>query len=195
METGIAKQLFKIFSKNIIQQKAYLSELDTPIGDGDHGSNMARGVTALQSVLEETAFESAADVFKSAAMTLMSNVGGASGPLYGSAFLRISQALQHNQSLTEALENGLDALKQRGKSSIGDKTMIDVWGPAIEALKNNALTEDKAQELADNTKEMKAKKGRASYLGERSVGHIDPGAMSSAYFFKALVQVGMNDTL
>lgn len=193
MKTETAIQALTIFSEKIIDNKAYLSDLDTPIGDGDHGSNMARGVKALQSDLSDITFESAADVFKKAAMALMGKVGGASGPLYGSAFLQISKALTSNAPLIEALESGAEGITKRGKSDVGDKTMIDVWIPAIEAIKSGDVTNHKIDQLAESTKELKAKKGRASYLGERSVGHIDPGAMSSSYFFQSLLEANAFD--
>lgn len=188
MDTETIIKALELFSEKIIDNKEYLSELDTPIGDGDHGGNMVRGVKALQESLAEDEFDSAADVFKTAAKALMGKVGGASGPLYGSAFLQISKALAGGDDLLEALEAGRDGITKRGKSSVGDKTMIDVWTPALELLADGDVSTDDLAQLAEDTKELKAKKGRASYLGDRSVGHIDPGAMSSVYFFQALVE-------
>lgn len=188
MNTETIIKVLELFSEKIIDNKEYLSELDTPIGDGDHGGNMVRGVKALQESLAEDEFDSAADVFKTAAKTLMGKVGGASGPLYGSAFLQISKALADGDDLLEALEAGRDGITKRGKSSVGDKTMVDVWTPALELLADGDVSTDDLAQLAEDTKELKAKKGRASYLGDRSVGHIDPGAMSSVYFFQALVE-------
>ncbi|QTJ34274.1 dihydroxyacetone kinase subunit DhaL [Dolosigranulum pigrum] len=188
MNTETIIKALELFSEKIIDNKKYLSELDTPIGDGDHGGNMVRGVKALQESLAEDEFDSAADVFKTAAKALMGKVGGASGPLYGSAFLQISKALADGDDLLEALEAGRDGITKRGKSSVGDKTMVDVWTPALELLADGDVSTDDLAQLAEDTKELKAKKGRASYLGDRSVGHIDPGAMSSVYFFQALVE-------
>lgn len=188
MNTETIIKALELFSEKIIDNKEYLSELDTPIGDGDHGGNMVRGVKALQERLAEDEFDSAADVFKTAAKALMGKVGGASGPLYGSAFLQISKALADGDDLLEALEAGRDGITKRGKSSVGDKTMVDVWTPALELLADGDVSTDDLAQLAEDTKELKAKKGRASYLGDRSVGHIDPGAMSSVYFFQALVE-------
>lgn len=188
MNTEAIIKALELFSEKIIDNKEYLSELDTPIGDGDHGGNMVRGVKALQESLAEDEFNSAADVFKTAAKALMGKVGGASGPLYGSAFLQISKALADGDDLLEALEAGRDGITKRGKSSVGDKTMVDVWTPALELLADGDVSTDDLAQLAEDTKELKAKKGRASYLGDRSVGHIDPGAMSSVYFFQALVE-------
>lgn len=142
----------------------------------------------MQESLAEDEFDSAADVFKTAAKALMGKVGGASGPLYSSAFLQISKALADGDDLLEALEAGRDGITKRGKSSVGDKTMVDVWTPALELLADGDVSTDDLAQLAEDTKELKAKKGRASYLGDRSVGHIDPGAMSSVYFFQALVE-------
>ncbi|WP_347298247.1 dihydroxyacetone kinase subunit DhaL [Dolosigranulum savutiense] len=188
MNTETIIKALELFSEKIIDNKEYLSELDTPIGDGDHGGNMVRGVKALQESLAEDEFDSAADVFKTAAKALMGKVGGASGPLYGSAFLQISKALADGADLLEALEAGRDGITKRGKSSVGDKTMVDVWTPALELLADGDVSAADLAQLAEDTKELKAKKGRASYLGDRSVGHIDPGAMSSVYFFQALVE-------
>lgn len=188
MNTETIIKALELFSEKIIDNKEYLSELDTPIGDGDHGGNMVRGVKALQESLTEDEFDSAADVFKTAAKALMGKVGGASGPLYGSAFLQISKSLADGDDLLEALEAGRDGITKRGKSSVGDKTMVDVWTPALELLADGDVSTDDLAQLAEDTKELKAKKGRASYLGDRSVGHIDPGAMSSVYFFQALVE-------
>ncbi|MGX7390916.1 dihydroxyacetone kinase subunit DhaL [Dolosigranulum pigrum] len=188
MNTETIIKALELFSEKIIDNKEYLSELDTPIGDGDHGGNMVRGVKALQESLAEDEFDSAADVFKTAAKALMGKVGGASGPLYGSAFLQISKSLADGDDLLEALEAGRDGITKRGKSSVGDKTMVDVWTPALELLADGDVSTDDLAQLAEDTKELKAKKGRASYLGDRSVGHIDPGAMSSVYFFQALVE-------
>lgn len=188
MNTETIIKALELFSEKIIDNKEYLSELDTPIGDGDHGGNMVRGVKALQESLAEDEFDSAADVFKTAAKALMGKVGGASGPLYGSAFFQISKALADGADLLEALEAGRDGITKRGKSSVGDKTMVDVWTPALELLADGDVSAADLAQLAEDTKELKAKKGRASYLGDRSVGHIDPGAMSSVYFFQALVE-------
>lgn len=158
MNTEAIIKALELFSEKIIDNKEYLSELDTPIGDGDHGSNMVRGVKALQESLAEDEFDSAADVFKTAAKALMGKVGGASGPLYGSAFLQISKALADGDDLLEALEAGRDGITKRGKSSVGDKTMVDVWTPALELLADGDVSTDDLAQLAEDTKELKAKK-------------------------------------
>ncbi|HGI3332129.1 TPA: dihydroxyacetone kinase subunit DhaL [Streptococcus agalactiae] len=178
------------FNQKIQSNKDYLSELDTPIGDGDHGGNMARGMTAVIENLDNNEFSSAADVFKTVSMQLLSKVGGASGPLYGSAFMGITKAEQSESTISEALGAGLEMIQKRGKAELNEKTMVDVWHGVIEAIEKNELTEDRIDSLVDATKGMKATKGRASYVGERSLGHIDPGSFSSGLLFKALLEVG-----
>ncbi|WP_424555066.1 dihydroxyacetone kinase subunit DhaL [Streptococcus agalactiae] len=190
MEVKTAIEWMYTFNQKIQSNKDYLSELDTPIGDGDHGGNMARGMTAVIENLDNNEFSSAADVFKTVSMQLLSKVGGASGPLYGSAFMGITKAEQSESTISEALGAGLEMIQKRGKAELNEKTMVDVWHGVIEAIEKNELTEDRIDSLVDATKEMKATKGRASYVGERSVGHIDPGSFSSGLLFKALLEVG-----
>lgn len=185
MNTEQAMTWLKIFNERIQENKAYLSELDTPIGDGDHGSNMARGMSACMEMLEKQSPETSAEVLKTAAMQLLSKVGGASGPLYGSAFLGMSKVA--DGTLADMIQNGADQIAHRGKSTTGEKTMLDVWTPVAEKLHDESLTTEYIQSLVEQTKDMKATKGRASYLGERSIGHIDPGAASSGLLFEALV--------
>ncbi|MCC9854405.1 dihydroxyacetone kinase subunit L [Streptococcus agalactiae] len=190
MEVKTAIEWMHTFNQKIQSNKDYLSELDTPIGDGDHGGNMARGMTAVIENLDNNEFSSAADVFKNVSMQLLSKVGGASGPLYGSAFMGITKAEQSESTISEALGAGLEMIQKRGKAELNEKTMVDVWHGVIEAIEKNELTEDRIDSLVDATKGMKATKGRASYVGERSVGHIDPGSFSSGLLFKALLEVG-----
>lgn len=189
MEVNQAIKWMKVFNNTIQEHQEYLSELDTPIGDGDHGSNMARGMSAVVEALESQTFATAQDVFKTVAMKLLSEVGGASGPLYGSAFMGMAQGIA-NGSLEDSLQSGLDMIVKRGKAQVGDKTMVDVWQPAIISLKNGDLSNEKIDQFVNDTKPMVAKKGRASYVGERSVDHIDPGSFSSGLLFKALLEVG-----
>ncbi|MBC1605472.1 dihydroxyacetone kinase subunit L [Listeria rocourtiae] len=182
------------FSNRVIKNKQWLSDLDQAIGDGDHGINMARGLTELQKALTEKEPTSVKETFKMAGMTILSKVGGASGPLYGSAFLAMSKA-SDTETLTEAelieaLEAGLAGIEHRGKSHAGEKTMIDVWEPVIHALRQDELTGDVIEAALQKTKDLKATKGRAAYLGERSIGHLDPGAYSSALLFQALLAQG-----
>ncbi|KLK50885.1 dihydroxyacetone kinase [Streptococcus agalactiae] len=190
MEVKTAIEWMHTFNQKIQSNKDYLSELDTPIGDGDHGGNMTRGMTAVIENLDNNEFSSAADVFKTVSMQLLSKVGGASGPLYGSAFMGITKAEQSESTISEALGAGLEMIQKRGKAELNEKTMVDVWHGVIEAIEKNELTEDRIDSLVDATKGMKATKGRASYVGERSVGHIDPGSFSSGLLFKALLEVG-----
>lgn len=191
LEKEVAIQWLELFNESIQEKSAYLNELDTPIGDGDHGANMARGMSAVVEKLQTEDVADAAGVFKVASMQLLSKVGGASGPLYWSAFSGIAKALAENDSLTNSLQVGLDEVKKRGKSDVGEKTMIDVWAPVVVALENGtAITDEMIDGYVEATKEIQATKGRASYLGERSLGHIDPGAYSSGLFFKAMIQSG-----
>ncbi|HGD4715546.1 TPA: dihydroxyacetone kinase subunit DhaL [Streptococcus agalactiae] len=190
MEVKTAIEWMHTFNQKIQSNKDYLSELDTPIGDGDHGGNMACGMTAVIENLDNNEFSSAADVFKTVSMQLLSKVGGASGPLYGSAFMGITKAEQSESTISEALGAGLEMIQKRGKAELNEKTMVDVWHGVIEAIEKNELTEDRIDSLVDATKGMKATKGRASYVGERSLGHIDPGSFSSGLLFKALLEVG-----
>lgn len=185
------KQWLQLFTDKVVENKQYLSDLDTPIGDGDHGANMARGTTEMMKAIEEKNPETVTDTLKLSAMTLISKVGGASGPLYGSAFMGMTKASMKTEDLVEILEAGLADIQKRGKAEIGEKTMVDTWVPTIEALKNNELTIEKVQGFAEATKDIKASKGRASYLGERSLGHIDPGSMSSAYLFETMIEAGV----
>ncbi|NQK44634.1 dihydroxyacetone kinase subunit L [Streptococcus suis] len=179
------------FNEKIQTNKDYLSQLDSPIGDGDHGGNMARGMAAVMQELSDKDYESADQVFKVVAMQLLSKVGGASGPLYGSAFMGISKASQTDTDLADVLQAGLDMIQKRGKAELGEKTMVDVWVPVIAALRENQLSVEVIHEAVQATKDILATKGRASYVGERSIGHIDPGSFSSGLLFEALLEAGL----
>ncbi|MGY3750611.1 dihydroxyacetone kinase subunit DhaL [Vagococcus acidifermentans] len=179
-----------LFDEKIHQHRDYLSELDTAIGDGDHGNNMVRGTEAVMAALQEKQPETVADMLKLVAMSLIGKVGGASGPLYGTAFLEMAKIANSTDNLAELLQAGLEGIQKRGKAVPQDKTMVDVWFPVVEAAKADALTEQTIWDAAEATKPLVAKKGRASYLGERSAGHLDPGAVSSAYLFSALLEAG-----
>ena len=185
------KKWLSLFAAQLIEKKNYLSELDTVIGDGDHGNNMARGATALNEALDSKNPEDVPSLLKLIGMTLVSKVGGASGPLYGSAFISMAKASQESTDLSVLLEAGLEGIQKRGKATAGEKTMVDEWIPVVEAVKENKLTVDLIEENVQKTKDMKATKGRASYLGDRSIGHIDPGAMSSSYLFKTMIEAGV----
>ena len=192
----------RLLDEGLIEQRAYLTELDSAIGDGDHGINLSRGGAAASAKVDAEKPEYLDDLFRLVGMTIISTVGGASGPLYGTFFLRLSQSVGHRQELTlEQLADGFDAglagVVERGKPEFGDKTMFDAMEPAVTALRANlrqgpAAATRAALEAAaagrDATAEMIARKGRASYLGERSAGHIDPGAASTALLFEVLAQ-------
>lgn len=164
--------------------KDYLSQLDQKIGDGDHGNNMARGAKAVEDKLAEKPAENTSDLFMQVAQLLMSKIGGASGPLYGSAFLAMATAAKNSDDLTAIFAAGLDKIKQRGKAETGEKTMVDMWQAAIDALEADDTSVDRLDQARDEIIAMKASKGRASYYGDRSVGEMDPGAESSYYLFK-----------
>ncbi|EAG6678630.1 dihydroxyacetone kinase subunit L [Listeria monocytogenes] len=180
------------FGERVQENKQLLSDLDQAIGDGDHGINMARGLGELKKAFTKKEPADLKDVFKTAGMTMVSKVGGASGPLYGTAFLNMSKAVDSEtidaEGLTKVLEAGLEGIEKRGKSHAGEKTMIDVWEPVVNALHQEDLTDDVVDAALQKTKDLKATKGRASYLGERSIGHLDPGAYSSALLFHAMLQ-------
>lgn len=188
MDAARAKKWMQLFNEKIQNQKDYLSELDTPIGDGDHGANMARGMAAAVENLAAKDFASAAEVFQAVSMQLISKVGGASGPLYGSAFMGMAKAEKDGKGLSEVIQAGLDMIQKRGKAVPGEKTMVDVWSGIPVSLQSGNLTREKIGSLVEATKDLKATKGRASYVGERSIGHIDPGSASSGLLFEALLE-------
>ncbi|MCY7024798.1 MULTISPECIES: dihydroxyacetone kinase subunit DhaL [Streptococcus] len=188
MDAARAKKWMQLFNEKIQDQKAYLSDLDTPIGDGDHGGNMARGMAAAVESLAAKDFVSAAEVFQAVSMQLISKVGGASGPLYGSAFMGMAKAEKDGKDLSEVIQVGLDMIQKRGKAVPGEKTMVDVWSGIPVSLQSGDLSREKIGSLVEATKDLKATKGRASYVGERSIGHIDPGSASSGLLFEALLE-------
>ena len=188
MDKTVAVKWMTLFNQKVQEGKDYLSELDGPIGDGDHGANLARGMAAALEALNSTEPQSAAEVFKAVSMALISKVGGASGPLYGSAFMGMMKAEQAGQDMAGVLEAGLDMIVKRGHAQVGEKTMVDVWSPVVEAVKKNQLTNDFIDQAVLSTKDIVATKGRASYVGERSISHIDPGSQSSGLLFKALLE-------
>jgi dihydroxyacetone kinase-like protein len=171
-----------------------LTALDSPIGDADHGSNLQRGFTAVTAILEKEAPDTPGAVLMLAGRQLISTVGGASGPLYGTLLRRTGKALGDaaevgEQELTDALRVGVDAVMQLGGAAPGDKTMVDALVPAVDALGDSfAAARSAAEEGALATTPLQARKGRASYLGERSIGHQDPGATSSALLIAALAE-------
>ncbi|MEG1502879.1 MAG: dihydroxyacetone kinase subunit DhaL [Enterococcus sp.] len=181
------------FARAITDNKDYLSKLDTPIGDGDHGNNMNRGLTEYLHAFETKQPTTISDTFKVLSMALISKVGGASGPLYGSAFMKLTKVTKDSTEITsttqmaQLVEAGLAGIQARGKAIPGDKTMVDVWSAVVEDLKNNNFSKERIEMAKEQTKELQARKGRASYLGERAIGHIDPGAASSALLFQTLL--------
>jgi dihydroxyacetone kinase-like protein len=187
----------------VIEKNAtLLSDLDAAIGDGDHGANMTRGFSAVVKKLESAPSADIGALFKTVGMTLLSTVGGAAGPLYGGFFLELGKQSLGKQeldatSLHAMLESGLADIKRRGKAELGDKTMVDAMTPALEAMKaagNDISVTTRAaavtaRDAAVKTTPLLARKGRASYLGERSIGHQDPGATSTALLFESLAEV------
>ncbi|GAA4782701.1 dihydroxyacetone kinase subunit DhaL [Actinomycetospora chlora] len=191
----------RTFAASVAEQRDALTALDAAIGDADHGANMHRGMTAVVEGLDATPASDPAALFKQAGMTLVKSVGGASGPLYGTLFLRMAPATGGAATLdpetfAKALRAGLEGVVARGKAEPGDKTMVDALTPALDAL-DAALASGRspaealraasaaADEGRDATTPMVARKGRASYLGERSAGHQDPGATSAALLVAA----------
>ena len=181
----VQDRLIKI-SDEIIANKDYLTDLDRSIGDADHGNNMAKGFKFTKEALEDD-FDSYKDLFNKVATTLLSKVGGASGPLYGTFFMKFAASLKEVDELSrdefnKAFEEGVAGVKQRGKAVLEDKTMVDVLEPVSDALNDGKSYSDVtkvAEDAMNATKDLVAKRGRASYVGERSIGHIDPGAASS----------------
>jgi dihydroxyacetone kinase-like protein len=186
------------------ERREELNELDRRIGDGDHGENIARGFEAARAALADGPPETVAAVLKKVASVLMSTVGGASGPLYGTAFLRASKACPgahlDSAGVVAMVSAALEGVVARGRAAPGEKTMVDAWTPALaaarEATESGAAPTqvlEAAAEAAhigsDNTIPLQATKGRASYLGERSIGHRDPGAESTALILAAAARV------
>ena len=192
-------------AKNIEADKDYLSELDNEIGDGDHGINLARGFEAVEKKLPSLAGGDIGALLKGVGMQLVSTVGGASGPLYGTAFMKAGMACKglteiDGPAFVKAMEAAVDGIKMRGKATEGEKTMLDALCPALKVLQDDVTAgkslkealQDAAQAAekgVEYTKTIIATKGRASYLGERSLGHQDPGATSSLYLLQVLAEM------
>lgn len=203
METDLFVAWFEEAAKLVRQDRDRLTRLDAAIGDADHGTNLDRGLTEVCKALADTRPESPEQVLTTAGTTLIRRVGGASGPLYGSVFRAMGKTLESPVTLagfSAAFEEGVVAVERLGKAALGDKTMVDALAPASRALAlavrdgvgvRKALDEAAraAEEGAKATIPMQARKGRASYLGERSIGHEDPGAASAALFLAALASV------
>lgn len=191
----------KAVASTISENNSYLTQLDAAIGDADHGANMDRGFKAVINKMPEFSDKDIGTIFKTVGMTLISTVGGAGGPLYGTLFLQAGMKTAAKMELTlqdwtEALEAALNGVIMRGKAELGDKTMVDALTPAVTALKQSIqasqpmnqalkLSAEAAQKGMEGTIPLVARKGRASYLGERSAGHQDPGATSSYMLLKA----------
>jgi dihydroxyacetone kinase-like protein len=202
--TAVLEEWVRRFATLVNENRDYLTELDAAIGDADHGSNMDRGMKAAVAALNDTPLAAAGALFTKVGMTLVSTVGGASGPLFGTFFLRMGTSFGDSDSATPldfaaALRAGLGGVVARGKAEPGDKTMYDALAPAVDAL-DRALADrsqlatglkaarDAAAAGRDATTPMLARKGRASYLGERSVGHQDPGATTVALLLEAATE-------
>ncbi len=203
LDAAWARRWIELAAADIAEQRDYLVDLDRAIGDGDHGENMDRGFKAAVEALEQAQPGSVAEVLKTVAKTLMSTVGGAAGPLYGTAFLRASKAAGDGDldgaGVAAVIAGALDGIQARGKATTGEKTMVDAWTPALEAARAAAESgSDPAAVLeaaataaeagAAATEPLRATKGRASYLGERSIGHLDPGAVSTSLILRAAVR-------
>lgn len=206
MTTVTKEQILKWLERTaevLNENRAYLTQLDSPIGDADHGTNMDRGFQKVMEKLPTVADKDIGNILKTVGMTLISSVGGASGPLYGTFYMRSGMAADAKEELTDqdvvaVLQSGVDGVIQRGRAQLKDKTMIDALLPAMDALKSGVdgsmgVVESVRRAVAAAEQGMKdtiplqARKGRASYLGERSIGHQDPGATSSYLILNALL--------
>ena len=197
-------EILKAIAEKIEAEKDYLTELDNEIADGDHGVNMAKGFNAVVAKLDTMAGKDIGSLLKTTGMTLVSTVGGSAGPLYGTAFMKAGAALKDKMEidgndLVAAIEAAIGGIKMRGKATTGEKTMLDAICPAYDALKASleegedlkaAMTKAVAAARAgvEYTKTIKATKGRASYIGDRSIGHQDPGATSAMYMFEVILE-------
>ncbi|OJX95693.1 dihydroxyacetone kinase DhaL subunit [Salana multivorans] len=200
IDVAWARRFIALATADVLAHRVELSELDREIGDGDHGENLARGFTAADAAVQASEATTVGGILKLVATTLMSTVGGAAGPLYGTAFLRaakVSDVADVDAAGVHALlEAALGGIVARGKANVGDKTMVDAWTPAVAAASEVAAAGGSAADAlaaaaraagegAEATIPLVALKGRASYLGERSAGHKDPGAASTALLLDA----------
>ncbi|MEH7222802.1 dihydroxyacetone kinase subunit DhaL [Bacillus sp. JJ1566] len=196
------KEMFLYVGEKVVESKPLLTKIDSAIGDGDHGIGMSVGFTKADENLKANEFTTVNDVFKTIGMSMISSMGGASGVIFGTMFVGGIKGLERKEtlelaSLTEIFEKALDAIKQRGKAELGDKTMIDAFQPAVEALKASAAANDsfidglrKAESAAlegvEASKDYIAKFGRAKSLGDRAIGHQDAGATTVSIIFKSM---------
>ena len=202
MDTAKVLDVLNAIGAKIEEQKEYLTELDNVIGDGDHGINMARGFQMVETKLPTLADKDIGTILKTVGMTLVSTVGGSSGPLYGTAFMKAGMTMAGKTEMSledfiQCLDVAIEGVKMRGKAVQGEKTTLDAMIPALDAMKA-ALTPDAAPktileigvgaawEGVEYTKTIIATKGRASYVGERSIGHQDPGATSFSYILETI---------
>jgi dihydroxyacetone kinase-like protein len=195
LDPSILRSLIAVAAERVIASASELTALDQAIGDGDHGLNMRRGCAAVLAELDAIAAKPTGEALKAVGMTLVLKVGGASGPLYGSLFIAMGKQLGDRPAslavLPELLAAGVTAVSARGKSTAGEKTMLDVLVPVLAAARAGGpdlgtRLRDAAASAAAATVPMRATKGRAAFLGERSIGHMDPGARSSEIIIEAL---------
>lgn len=182
-----------LFIEKLEKNEKYLNMLDESIGDGDHGANMLRGAKDLKAKLAEELPAGSSDLFKMAGMSFIKKTGGAAGLLFGQAFLQMAQSLQAGGNLLDSLTSGLEGLQKVGQAELRDKTLLDVWVPVMEDIRNKRLSLDRINEHVISTKDFQAKKGRAAYVAGQLNGHIDPGAASCGYFFEAMLEAGVRD--
>ena len=197
MTPDLLRSLLQGTAEAVIAQSEHLTALDQAIGDGDHGINMKRGLENVLTDLDNIIAKPPAEALKAVGMTMVMKVGGASGPLYGTLVMTLGKEWPPDDELDSAklsqmLAASLEALKKRGKADLGAKTMLDVLAPVQQALEvNKSMAEISAiaQQAAEATIPMKATRGRASFLGDRSIGHMDPGACSSALMIQTICQL------
>jgi dihydroxyacetone kinase-like protein len=191
------KRLFETVANRIIAGADELTDLDRAIGDGDHGTNMRRGFEAVLAAVDELSARNLGDSLKGVGTMLVMKVGGASGPLYGTLFMSLGKSLEDEvtyEQAADAFADAIEAVKARGKSDVGQKTMLDVLFPVLGVLREGGAglpvrLRAAARAAAEDTIPMRAIRGRASFLGERSIGHMDPGARSSALIVDAVADV------
>lgn len=207
LDTNVLPTIFKAIKLDILANEAEVAALDRAIGDGDHVSNLLRGITALEALNDELIEMNWSNAFSKIGMTLMSTMGGASGSLFGSMFVSMGKAAKEQEmNMGEAIELfaiGVDSIKQRGKADVGEKTMLDSLIPAVTSLRNDLTNQSDKEVLLENmkqaatkgmlsTEDMLATKGRASFLGERARGHIDAGARTSQLMLCTIADILKN---
>lgn len=201
-DNKMAISILKKIGEKVEEHKDYLTELDQPIGDSDHGINLARGFKAVEEKLSTVEDKDIGTILRTVGMALVSTVGGASGPLYGSAYMKMGMALNGKVEIgmddfLKGMDAAVEAVKQRGKAAAEEATMLDAMIPALTAMKEAAAAGADAKAVleagckaswagAEHTKDLIATKGRASYVGERGIGHQDPGATSFSYMLEVV---------